>query len=838
MGNKGSKHHGSSSSASSSSAHVASPMEKCDKNNPSNHDPEKIGRLQREAEELLQKRLGQLGGEAEEQMEEDVVLNVLSRRGFRKLPEGLLNQFGTSLTRLDLSYNRLSYLPKQIASLERLTELDVSSNHLGRWIEGEWAPSLGKLTQLRRLNAAHNGIQYLPADLPLLQHLVYLDVHNNPLREICKELGSATQLTYLDISECEAPALPPELGQLLQLTTLLASHNRFSVIPSTFRDLQSLTKVDLSDNRSKAANVTHLDISCNWLENLPQEISKLSGLTYLNVSQSQMSSFPSDIICSLSALRHLHANALTTDALELPETLTSLASLQTLHLRFNKIHNVPEVLASMTSLTDLDLSGNPIAKLPKYISTLPSLTTLNLSFCQLDEVLTTFCSLVRLLVPEWLLGLATLRQLGLYHNKSVGNSSNEDLAQQPWNSSSIFTPSLITMKDSGHQLGDVYCQTASPLAIDPYPALKLTENASILPKAELRDRIYGCIFGNAIGDAVGLATEFMNKEQANMSYGINTIRYADFARDRHRRRWVIGDFTDDTDQMLLILENMLQHDGIPHVNDFALSLLRWAKQGFGELGDDGGMGIGRTVHSVLAHPTFLEDPHSASEQVWEGMNRTGAANGAVMRTSLLGILNFDNLPLVIQNTQNIAKVTHYDPRCVASCVAVTVAIATMLQARLDPSLPEDREKILQTALECALQENLECLKDGDKQREEFERHLNAKDFYALQLDEGSSIGYTLKCAGAGFVGLRYDNFEEAIMCLVREAGDADTNGAVCGAMLGTKLGFSALPMEWVEGLAHKEWLAAKCEALCEALGLGVGTETRLPDTKEKSKQEK
>ena len=39
-----------------------------------------------------------------------------------------------------------------------------------------------------------------------------------------------------------------------------------------------------------------------------------------------------------------------------------------------------------------------------------------------------------------------------------------------------------------------------------------------------------------------------------------------------------------------------------------------------------------------------------------------------------------------------------------------------------------------------------------------------------------------------------------------QAGDADTNGAVAGALLGCKLGASKLPDSWLDGLRHKDWL--------------------------------
>ena len=58
-----------------------------------------------------------------------------------------------------------------------------------------------------------------------------------------------------------------------------------------------------------------------------------------------------------------------------------------------------------------------------------------------------------------------------------------------------------------------------------------------------------------------------------------------------------------------------------------------------------------------------------------------APNGGVMRTSILGTMEYHDIAKVIENTKSACKVTHADPRCVASCVAVTMAIALMLQGK-------------------------------------------------------------------------------------------------------------------------------------------------------------
>ena len=73
-------------------------------------------------------------------------------------------------------------------------------------------------------------------------------------------------------------------------------------------------------------------------------------------------------------------------------------------------------------------------------------------------------------------------------------------------------------------------------------------------------------------------------------------------------------------------------------------------------------------------------------------------------------------------------------------------------------------------------------------------------------DASSGIGYTYKCLGAGFWALRQSDFRTALEAIVFEAGDADTNGAVAGALLGCKLGFDNLPKLWLHELINRQWM--------------------------------
>ena len=73
----------------------------------------------------------------------------------------------------------------------------------------------------------------------------------------------------------------------------------------------------------------------------------------------------------------------------------------------------------------------------------------------------------------------------------------------------------------------------------------------------LKERFLGTIFGQAVGDALGLSTEFMSKQEVDRFYPNGIEDYSQIVQDDHRRRWQRGDRTDDTDMMLCILDSFV-----------------------------------------------------------------------------------------------------------------------------------------------------------------------------------------------------------------------------------------------------------------------------------------
>ena len=80
------------------------------------------------------------------------------------------------------------------------------------------------------------------------------------------------------------------------------------------------------------------------------------------------------------------------------------------------------------------------------------------------------------------------------------------------------------------------------------------------------DKIKGIIYGQAIGDALGLGTEGMTDEDMAWKYPNGIRHYSEIFQDRHRKRWKIGDWTDDTDMMLCIANAVIKDRGVNQKN--------------------------------------------------------------------------------------------------------------------------------------------------------------------------------------------------------------------------------------------------------------------------------
>ena len=101
---------------------------------------------------------------------------------------------------------------------------------------------------------------------------------------------------------------------------------------------------------------------------------------------------------------------------------------------------------------------------------------------------------------------------------------------------------------------------------------------------EIKDRIAGCLWGQAIGDALGLGTEFMSRDEVLHNYPEGLSKYSQIVQDFHRERWSQGDWTDDTDMMLCIAKAIIADKNIKPLT-VAHNFKEWYKSSPVDIGE-------------------------------------------------------------------------------------------------------------------------------------------------------------------------------------------------------------------------------------------------------------
>lgn len=177
-----------------------------------------------------------------------------------------------------------------------------------------------------------------------------------------------------------------------------------------------------------------------------------------------------------------------------------------------------------------------------------------------------------------------------------------------------------------------------------------------------------------------------------------------------------------------------------------------------------------------------------------------------MRTSVLGVWDREDYLKVIANATRVARLTHADSRSIGCSVAVSLAIASIVNG-------DSVKDAIALVMDLSLGYHPEMQK--------YWGLAHNPDISLLELDEGMKlgdpkIGYTMKIFATGFWALIHaNNYWHGIDTLIKEGGDADTNCAVAGASLGAKYGISDIPSHLIDGLVYGRELKQKVDKLIE-----------------------
>lgn len=182
---------------------------------------------------------------------------------------------------------------------------------------------------------------------------------------------------------------------------------------------------------------------------------------------------------------------------------------------------------------------------------------------------------------------------------------------------------------------------------------------------EIKKRIQGTLIGCAYGDAMGMPTECLTRDDIKelFPYGIDKF-YATTSRDLAGRNMMAGEVTDDTINTVLIAQAIIDNKGVISVESYLNYLQQWIR----ELPEKSTLVAGPSTKRALA---AIEEGTPI-----EKAGIMGTTNGAAMKISPIGILyDYYDMETLVEKVEQICMPTHNTNIAIAGASAIAACVS-------------------------------------------------------------------------------------------------------------------------------------------------------------------
>ena len=306
------------------------------------------------------------------------------------------------------------------------------------------------------------------------------------------------------------------------------------------------------------------------------------------------------------------------------------------------------------------------------------------------------------------------------------------------------------------------------------------------------DRALGALYGLAIGDALGMPTQLLSRQQITDRWGTRGLTGFEPAPPGHpvAAGMPAGSVTDDTEQAVLLGQLLVTGHGSVDPRAFATALIDWERDmaARGSL-DLLGPSTKRAIEAVLAGTP----PEEAGAH--------GDTNGAAMRitpvgvaTPLAGLDRLAGLDHLIDQVQQASFVTHNTSIALAGAAAVAAAVS----AGIDGATTAEATDVAYAAAKLAAARGHWVAGADVAARIAWAADLvqaapeRAAEFIYLLV--GTSLATQESVPAAfGVLSAVPDDPWEACLLAASLGGDCDTIAAMAGAVTGACHGRAAFP---------------------------------------------
>lgn len=309
-------------------------------------------------------------------------------------------------------------------------------------------------------------------------------------------------------------------------------------------------------------------------------------------------------------------------------------------------------------------------------------------------------------------------------------------------------------------------------------------------KPSLNEKVAGAIFGYAIGDALGLGTEFMSRREIMRRYPDTLTDYDQIIRDAHRSQFVRGGVSNDTRAIGLLIRS-IEAKGKLDFRDVAERMKRWY--------DGNPSDMLSHIKAVVSWNFYTSDPINTSKETWQRMAAIAEPySDALGRSLIAGMWGED----IQRTSQEICEITHYNSRCVSTAnVIAQVAYALLWEDRV-----------------CSPEELCNLVKDSDPELIPFIKEAAEGPLNMLRLDDEEESTQAHRALMAALWALWHcENPDDALIKIVNEGGDADTNASLATALVAMRYGVKAISPKYINELAEHDQIEAIADVFTKLL---------------------
>lgn len=304
------------------------------------------------------------------------------------------------------------------------------------------------------------------------------------------------------------------------------------------------------------------------------------------------------------------------------------------------------------------------------------------------------------------------------------------------------------------------------------------------------DRVLGCLFGMATGDALGVPSSFLTPTHIREAWGWIDTFYPPEDGHIFHAGLKAGEYTDDTEQALALIKTFKKSGKVVPL-DVVNEILAWAERVKDKYVSPLGPSTERALKAIKAGVDINQS------------GRYGNTNGSAMRIAPVGIIHGlmnSTCEELVRDVYQTCIPTHNTTVCVAAAAAIANGVRLCIKGETD--------------LSAIVSGTIEAAKRGEHFGFEIaSSSVHRKIDFACSLigkfsDPGQAMAELYSFFGGGDLAADSIPLSVALFVLgkgdpkavneycVNFGGDCDTNAAMAGAMAGAYSGYQAVPLAW------------------------------------------